>query len=252
MIDGLANLDAVCSATASRTEGGWRALDLRAWDGIDARLLPDRGLDCFGAWYRGVPLAWVSAVGERGPLGGRLRDDDWLLGFGGGLVATCGLRNVGAPSEGHGLHGEISHQPAREVRVARWVDGRAGHRERVGRRRGGQRAWASARARAHVDDAHGRGAARARRRDPQPRARAGARAAALPRQPRGAAVVRGRHAGAGRARDDAARRATRSGRGTGRSSRLRVRASASSSTRSRPARTGGARRRSTRPPRGCG
>ena len=123
VIEGLANLDAVCSATASRTEGGWRALDLRAWDGIDARLLPDRGLDCFGAWYRGVPLAWVSAVGERGPLGGRLRDDDWLLGFGGGLVATCGLRNVGAPSEGHGLHGEISHQPAREVRVARWVDG---------------------------------------------------------------------------------------------------------------------------------
>ena len=123
MIEGLANLDAVCSATASRTEGGWRALDLRAWDGIDARLLPDRGLDCFGAWYRGVPLAWVSAVGERGPLGGRLRDDDWLRGFGGGLVATCGLRNVGAPSEGHGLHGEISHQPARDVRVARWVDG---------------------------------------------------------------------------------------------------------------------------------
>ena len=28
MIDALANLDAVCSATASRTEGGWRALDL--------------------------------------------------------------------------------------------------------------------------------------------------------------------------------------------------------------------------------
>ena len=104
MIEGLANLDAVCSATASRTEGGWRALDLRAWDGIDARLLPDRGLDCFGAWYRGVPLAWVSAVGEGGPLGGRLRDDDWLRAFGGGLVATCGLRNVGTPSEGHGLH----------------------------------------------------------------------------------------------------------------------------------------------------
>ena len=37
VIDGLANLDAVRSATASRTEGGWRALDLRAWDGIDAR-----------------------------------------------------------------------------------------------------------------------------------------------------------------------------------------------------------------------
>ena len=123
MIERLANLDAVCSATASRTEGGWRAIDVRAWAGIDARLLPDRGLDCFGAWFAGVPLAWVSAVGERGPIAGTLRDDDWLRGFGGGLVATCGLRNVGAPSEGLGLHGEISHQPARDVRVARWVDG---------------------------------------------------------------------------------------------------------------------------------
>jgi hypothetical protein len=119
----LANLDAIASATASRTEGGWRALDVRVWEGIDIRLLPDRGLDCFGAWYRGVPLAWVSGVGERGPISGRLRDDDWLRGFGGGLVATCGLRNVGAPSEGHGLHGEISHQPARDVRLERAVEG---------------------------------------------------------------------------------------------------------------------------------
>jgi hypothetical protein len=122
VIERLANLDAIASATASRTGGGWRALDLRVWEGIDVRLLPDRGLDCFGAWYGGIPLAWVSAVGERGPIAGRLREDDWLRAFGGGLVATCGLRNVGQPSEGHGLHGEISHQAARDVRVARWVD----------------------------------------------------------------------------------------------------------------------------------
>jgi len=118
----------IASAVASRTEGGWRALDVRVWEGIDIRLLPDRGFDCFGAWYRGVPLAWVSAVGERGPISGRLHDDDWLRGFGGGLVATCGLRNVGAPSEGHGLHGEIAHQPAREVRVARARVGRGWRR----------------------------------------------------------------------------------------------------------------------------
>jgi hypothetical protein len=123
MIDRLANLDAIAAATPSRTEQGWRALDLRVWDGIDVRLLPDRGFDCIGAWYRGVPLAWVSAVGECGPISGRLRDDDWLKAFGGGLVTTCGLRNVGAPSEGHGLHGEISHQPARAVRAERRVDG---------------------------------------------------------------------------------------------------------------------------------
>jgi hypothetical protein len=123
VIDRLANLDAVASATSSRTEEGWRALDLRVWNGVDARVLPDRGFDCFGAWYRGVPLMWVSAVGERGPISGRLHDDEWLEGFGGGLVATCGLRNVGAPSEGHGLHGAISHQPARDVRVDRFLDG---------------------------------------------------------------------------------------------------------------------------------
>jgi Domain of unknown function (DUF4432) len=123
MLDRLANLDAIASAVASGTEHGRRALDVRVWDGIDVRLLPDRGFDCFGAWYRGVPLAWVSGVGESGPIAGRLRDDDWLRGFGGGLVATCGLRNVGAPSEGHGLHGEIAHQPARAVQVDRRVEG---------------------------------------------------------------------------------------------------------------------------------
>jgi hypothetical protein len=106
----------IASATASRAEGGWRALDVRVMSGIDLRLLPDRALDLFGAWYRGVPLMWVSAVGESGPLDGPLRGDDWLRGFGGGLVVTCGLRNVGAASEGQGLHGEISHRRARDVR----------------------------------------------------------------------------------------------------------------------------------------
>jgi Domain of unknown function (DUF4432) len=70
-----------------------------------------------------VPLQWVSALGECGPISGRLRDDDWAWAFGGGLLATCGLRNVGPPSEGHGMHGEISHQPARELSVERRVSG---------------------------------------------------------------------------------------------------------------------------------
>src|SRR3954454_12358117 len=118
-IERLANVDAIAPVVQSRTEQGWRATDVRVWGGIDVRLLPDRALDCFGAWYRGVPLHWVSALGESGPIPGRLRDDEWAWAFGGGLVATCGLRNVGAPSEGYGLHGEISHRPAREVRVER-------------------------------------------------------------------------------------------------------------------------------------
>ena len=38
MIDGLVNLDAICSATASRAEGRMARAGLRAAGGIDARL----------------------------------------------------------------------------------------------------------------------------------------------------------------------------------------------------------------------
>lgn len=124
------NLDQLASAAASTVEGGpahgCRALDLRVAGGIDLRVLPDRGLDVGAAWFAGLPLAWISALGEAAPLaapGGT----DWLERFGGGLVTTCGLRNVGAPSEGHGQHGAFSHQRARDVRAERRLrdDGQA-------------------------------------------------------------------------------------------------------------------------------
>jgi hypothetical protein len=113
--EALANLDQVASAVASVVAdgpaAGCRALDLRVWNGIDVRLLPDRACDAGAAWYRGVPLAWISPVGEHAPIPSP-RELDWLRAFGGGLVVTCGLRNVGAPSEGHGQHGEFSMQRA--------------------------------------------------------------------------------------------------------------------------------------------
>ena len=120
----VANLDQFASVTSSTvTDGparGCRALDLRVAGGIDVRVLPDRGFDIGAAWYAGVPLAWISAVGERAPLSA-LPGSAWLEAFGGGLVTTCGLRNVGAASEGHGLHGRFSHLAARSVTVEREV-----------------------------------------------------------------------------------------------------------------------------------
>lgn len=97
---------------------GCRALDVRVWDGIDVRILPDRGFDIGAAWYRGAPIAWTSAVGEVGPLPSP-RGDEWEQAWPGGLVSTCGLHNVGEPSEGYGLHGTVAHRPARDVRVER-------------------------------------------------------------------------------------------------------------------------------------
>lgn len=118
----VANLDqlasAVSSVVADGPARGCRALDLRVAAGIDVRILPDRGFDVGAAWYHGLPLAWISAVGEHGPLPVP-SGSAWLDAFGGGLVTTCGLRNVGAPSEGHGLHGRFSHLAARDVTVDR-------------------------------------------------------------------------------------------------------------------------------------
>ncbi|MGH2674900.1 MAG: DUF4432 family protein [Actinomycetota bacterium] len=122
----VANLDQLAGATSSTvTEGparGCRALDLRVTGGIDVRILPDRGFDIGQAWFRGVPLAWISGVGERPPLSAPT-GMAWLDAFGGGLVTTCGLRNVGSPAEGHGLHGRFSHLKASDVRVDRAVEG---------------------------------------------------------------------------------------------------------------------------------
>ena len=132
----LPNDDVVLVAHSSVLTGGsaqgTRAIDIRAWRGIDLRILPDRGFDLAQAWFGGQPLAWVSGVGETGPLTD-LDGFRWSDGFGGGLMVTCGLRNVGMPGEGHGLHGTASHLPAVDVDITRTLDA--------------EEAWVSARAR---------------------------------------------------------------------------------------------------------
>lgn len=91
-----------------------RYIDVRMYDGLMLRMLPDRGLDISSAWYAGIPLAWHGRVGERPPLP-VLHGDDWLTAFGGGLLTTCGMQNVGVASEGHGVHGNFSHGRATDV-----------------------------------------------------------------------------------------------------------------------------------------
>jgi hypothetical protein len=130
----LPNLDAVLSVRSSVVSdgaaAGSRAVDIRVMNGVDLRVLPDRGLDLGEAWYGGIPLAWASAVGETAPLS-HPSGFEWGASFGGGLMVTCGLRNVGMPSEGHGLHGRFSHLRSslesvqRHVANEAWVEVRA-------------------------------------------------------------------------------------------------------------------------------
>lgn len=120
----LANADqvatAVVSTVAEGAAAGSRAVDIRVWNGIDLRLFPDRGLDVGAAWFRGVPLAWIAPCGEQPPP----RPEDlvghaWRNAWGGGLVTTCGLSNVGEPAEGHGQHGTYTARAAGELQVER-------------------------------------------------------------------------------------------------------------------------------------
>ena len=94
-----------------------RAIDVRVFGGIDLRLHPDRGFDIGAAWFRGTPLAWIAAAGEGGTDA-----QEWREAWGGGLVTTCGLDNVGAPSEGFGLHGTYTFLRAGDVRTSSSAD----------------------------------------------------------------------------------------------------------------------------------
>jgi hypothetical protein len=109
--DRIGHIDQVALATEKP------ALDVRVYRGIELRIHPTRGFDIGAAWFRGFPLAWISAVGEGGA-----ESADWREAWGGGLLTTCGLDNVGAASEGIGLHGTYTFLAARDVDIVRTRD----------------------------------------------------------------------------------------------------------------------------------
>lgn len=116
----IGQLGGVRIATLSEgPERGVRIADVRTGDGLAFTVLVDRALDIGAAEYRGIPLAWVSPGGPASPAFYEAEGLNWLRTFPGGLMATCGLTQVGPPEEDGGekigLHGRISHVPAREV-----------------------------------------------------------------------------------------------------------------------------------------
>ena len=89
---------------------------MRPLGGIAFRVNPRRGLDIGAAWFGGVPFAWIGPAGEGGGDA-----SEWREAWGGGLLTTCGLDNVGAASEGIGLHGTYTFLEARDVETKRSV-----------------------------------------------------------------------------------------------------------------------------------
>jgi hypothetical protein len=106
---------------------GTEVVEVRAGD-LEFEVLPTRGLDIGATRYKGSPLAWISAAGPVHPgLQGPNPETGFTRAFGGGLLTTGGLENVGRPfadpPETHGLHGRQSFIPAEGLGARSWWDG---------------------------------------------------------------------------------------------------------------------------------
>ncbi len=97
-------------------------IQVRTGSGLAFDVLPDRGMDVSLTSFGGAPLSWQAPNGDAHPAYFDDRDEHWLRSAAGGLLMTCGMRQVGSPNvdEGEelGLHGRLHHTPAREVGVA--------------------------------------------------------------------------------------------------------------------------------------
>ncbi len=99
---------------------GSRVLDVWTGSGLRFQLLADRALDISSCFYKGASLCWRSPNGDVHPAYYEPQDAGWLRSFQGGLLATCGLDQFGAPSHDAvgnelTLHGRIGNLPATQL-----------------------------------------------------------------------------------------------------------------------------------------
>ncbi len=131
ILERVGDISQICDARQMRFDDGRaegvRSIEITTGSGLAFTLLPSRGLDISRASYRGTPLSWLSAVGETSPYYYQPEGMEWLKGFFGGLLTTCGLSHASHPCEDDGeslgLHGPVSHIPAQDVSVVKeWRD----------------------------------------------------------------------------------------------------------------------------------
>ena len=98
---------------------GVRAFEVKNGNGLEMKILEDRGLDVASLSFKGTNLSYLSKCGIVAPEYYSARGFDFLQNFYVGFLTTCGLKHIGAPcvcdGEEHGLHGKISNIPAEET-----------------------------------------------------------------------------------------------------------------------------------------
>lgn len=120
------NMDQIAGIRTVQLDDGnerpTRAAIIHTGTGLEFTVLLDRCLDISSASYRGRAMGWRSTTGDVAPQYFEPEWLRWLRSYFGGLVTTCGLMNVGAPTGdsaiyGTGLHGRIGNTPAKDVKV---------------------------------------------------------------------------------------------------------------------------------------
>lgn len=95
---------------------GTRSAYVNTGSGLHYKVAIDRGLDISDAFYKGMSLTWLSLSGVPRPEMSLNTGIDWLWGFYGGLVVSCGPSSAGAPcvddDQELSLHGRHSNIPA--------------------------------------------------------------------------------------------------------------------------------------------
>ena len=100
---------------------GTSLIRVRNGKNLDFNILADKGLDIYDISFAGTQLAWLSK--NKIVANQYLVPDGlgWLRIFGGGMMVSCGMRNVGPPvedgGESFGLHGRLTGVPAQNVSI---------------------------------------------------------------------------------------------------------------------------------------
>lgn len=128
LLDRVGDIDQVAGVRRVRLqdgpEDGVVALEVRTGGGLSYSVLASRTLDVSAAELDGVPLGWRTGAGDIHPAYVS-RTNGWNHGWFGGLLATCGLDNVGNAGQDElgsfAQHGHINGLAARNVGYgARW------------------------------------------------------------------------------------------------------------------------------------
>lgn len=105
-----------------------RAVDVSTAAGLDYTVLPDRCMDIHQVRFQGKNACLLTPTGIVAPAYYDDAGDGLLKSFTGGFLTTCGLENIGRPSECDGAPLGLPRQPVADA-------GGTPERERGGRRR---------------------------------------------------------------------------------------------------------------------